>query len=613
MSWTRRWQSAIPLALLLASGMVIAEPVVSTESVVASASGTLARGQQASGPVSLFPPMFDITAERPVRQHRGPELPQLDLPITHSPNASSAVRELGPERAPGTFLLVRRDLLTPILMHSSIAEPSTGGHDRAWLETYNTYAAITLDNGLTRTYLDPDAVFPASPANFASGVCCDQRVTQDSTRDLVFWYLQYSRTFTGNNGVRLAMARGSADLGTNTWTYWNWEASNFGLSGVWIDFPHLQVSANHLYFTSNLFTTSDSTFYGSVIVRIPLDELAAGGAVNYRYLVSSRGSVLAIPGYGALGGRPGVTFMNFASVMTSNSIDVLSWAENSNDLNIRTISGLATTGLTGFTCAAPNGSDPCARANARMQSGWINDTEVGLAWQSAAIGGRTKPFTRVLVLNRSNLTVAAQLDIWSNDLAWLYPAFAVNERGHLVGTINLLGGILHNSVVAVIRDDFTPDIVANGWEGYTIWTGDDSTNSWGDYNGAAPHDRYTNTWRGIGHSRSVASRNPLSFWVGRERDVLLPLTVSRSGSAAASGFVQGSVGGIACGTQCGATLLVGTQVTLTASAPAGVLFSGWSGACSGFGPCSVDMATARNVDAAFITAPNLLVDGFESP
>lgn len=568
----------------------------------------------ARGPSTLFPPFFDIrhaSARGTPTEQRGPALPQLDLPVRLSSNAASVSHDLGSVRAPGTFNLIRRTLLSPISMNSTIAEPSLAGQGRAILETYNTYAAISSDNGQTRSYIDPDNTFPLTPIEFSNGVCCDQRVAQDPTRDLVFWYMQYRQTVGGVNGVRLAMAQGSSDLATNTWTYWNFVPASFGLTGVWIDFPHLQVSANFLYFTSNLFRTSDNSFYGSVIVRVSLDELAASAPINFRYLVSGRGSVMIIPGYGAIGSRPGTNFMNFANVLTSNSIEVTAWPENSNDLNHRTITGLSTTQLTGFSCVAPTGDDPCLRANSRMQSGWLTDTEVGLAWHSAAVGARTKPFTRVLVLSRTNLTVITELDIWSNDVAWLYPAFAVNARGHVAGTINLLGGTVHNSLISVIRDDYTPDIATNGWEGYTIWSGDDSLDTWGDYNGAMAHERYSNTWLGMGHSKSFGFANPVSFWVGRERDVQLPLTVTRSGSAASSGMVQSDLGGVDCGSQCSTNLLVGTVVTLTASVPPNVGFAGWSGSCSGTGPCQLDMASAATVNAEFVALPPLLVDGFE--
>jgi hypothetical protein len=42
-------------------------------------------------------------------------------------------------------------------------------------------------------------------------------------------------------------------------------------------------------------------------------------------------------------------------------------------------------------------------------------------------------------------------------------------------------------------------------------------------------------------------------------------------------------------------------VTLTAAAAAGSSFAGWSGACTGSGPCTVAMTAARSVTATFNT------------
>jgi len=52
----------------------------------------------------------------------------------------------------------------------------------------------------------------------------------------------------------------------------------------------------------------------------------------------------------------------------------------------------------------------------------------------------------------------------------------------------------------------------------------------------------------------------------------------------------------------------GTVVTLTPVPAAGSRFSGWSGACSGTGTCSVTMNAARNVTATFTAAPTTCDD-----
>jgi uncharacterized repeat protein (TIGR02543 family) len=78
------------------------------------------------------------------------------------------------------------------------------------------------------------------------------------------------------------------------------------------------------------------------------------------------------------------------------------------------------------------------------------------------------------------------------------------------------------------------------------------------------------------------------------------LTVTKS--SAAGGTVTSSPSGINCGTSCTsetASFASGTTVTLTATAESGYGFTGWSGACSGTGTCTVTMSNAQNVTATF--------------
>ena len=60
---------------------------------------------------------------------------------------------------------------------------------------------------------------------------------------------------------------------------------------------------------------------------------------------------------------------------------------------------------------------------------------------------------------------------------------------------------------------------------------------------------------------------------------------------------------ISCGSNCSATLGANSSVTLTATATAGSVFAGWTGACSGTGSCTVSMDQVRNVSALFDAAP----------
>jgi hypothetical protein len=83
------------------------------------------------------------------------------------------------------------------------------------------------------------------------------------------------------------------------------------------------------------------------------------------------------------------------------------------------------------------------------------------------------------------------------------------------------------------------------------------------------------------------------------------LTVARSG--AGSGSVAGT--GIACGADCDEVFDFGTEenVELTATPEAGSRFTGWEGACSGTGACSVVMDEDRTVTARFEPVHELTV------
>lgn len=74
-------------------------------------------------------------------------------------------------------------------------------------------------------------------------------------------------------------------------------------------------------------------------------------------------------------------------------------------------------------------------------------------------------------------------------------------------------------------------------------------------------------------------------------------------SAAKEGAGQGSIAsepsGIQCGTDCSESFPLNTVVTLNAVAGPGSVFAGWSGACSGTGPCQVLMNAGKSVTAIF--------------
>ena len=323
------------------------------------------------------------------------------------------------------------------------------------------------------------------------------------------------------------------------------------------------------------------------------------------YLTTSFGSILAVNGAAAEGSRPGRTTMYFAAVASSTSLKVLTWPEANPSPTVSDVTGLASSNVSStYLCTGPDGLNPCTRANARAQTGWITDTELGIMWTSAQNGAaRPYPYTRVAILNPATLAVISQPDIYSTTSAWLYPAVSVNERGHLGGVIDNLGGNLLPTLRALIRDDLSPDPVTSGWETYSVATSTNGTSGrWGDYNGTVPHEKYPRTWLAVGHVQNGNSINSGSqthtLWFGRERDTSPALSVAFAGSG--GGTVTSNPAGLSCGSACSASFALGTQVTLTPSANALSLFTGWSGACTGTGACVVTLDAAKSVTATFI-------------
>ena len=85
------------------------------------------------------------------------------------------------------------------------------------------------------------------------------------------------------------------------------------------------------------------------------------------------------------------------------------------------------------------------------------------------------------------------------------------------------------------------------------------------------------------------------------------VNVAKAGTGA--GTVTSDSGGIDCGVTCSGTYDHGTVVALTAAPASGSTFAGWSGACTGTGPCQVTVSAAKDVTATFTLNPPADADG----
>jgi hypothetical protein len=86
---------------------------------------------------------------------------------------------------------------------------------------------------------------------------------------------------------------------------------------------------------------------------------------------------------------------------------------------------------------------------------------------------------------------------------------------------------------------------------------------------------------------------------------LVGLTVELAGTG--SGMVTSSPPGITCEQDCSEEYERGTEVTLTAGAEPGSVFVGWTGACTGSGPCQLVMDQPAAVTATFLTVGSVRI------
>ncbi len=148
-------------------------------------------------------------------------------------------------------------------------------------------------------------------------------------------------------------------------------------------------------------------------------------------------------------------------------------------------------------------------------------------------------------------------------------------------------------------DVFT-QVSAGGW--HTCGVKSDGTIAcWGynsDGRASPPAGVFTQVSPGLYHTCGIKSDGSVACWGSNEEGQLGPtLTVSKIGD----GTVTSGGDEINCGAACRYTYppLADIEVTLTATPPTGWEFTGWGGACSGAGACTVTMNADKSVIATF--------------
>jgi hypothetical protein len=388
---------------------------------------------------------------------------------------------------------------------SHIAEPHVATDGTRALVVWNWGAARSLDGGQTFEKL----AFEPSPYPF----CCDQLAYYAPSHDLWIWILQYrgEGNVRKRNPIRLAYASGAAFANRDRPVFSTYDLAARDIAGLrqgetidgdaYLDFVRIAATREHLFLTINMFPTVSGAFSGSVVVRVSLDELAARTPRADWHLASRRTTGLTSGATDA---------MYFASHRSTAELTVCRWEDDEANPACRGVTHSAYPDYQSgaYSClrvGAEPTSDWCQRLtdgrpnqDDRPLSGWIADGVIGFSWNAKQDPqhGFPFPFTMVVRIDASALTVVDEPYIWHNDRAFQYAAITPNARGDLGGVALAGGGQHFQTCVALFRARDAPS--ESGWQMEVVEasTSDSVRAVSGDYLGIAPSAPGANTWAG---------------------------------------------------------------------------------------------------------------------
>lgn len=482
-----------------------------------------------------------LTAAELRTQRRAEEMPVLTPhQIQGAPMArrleptSPAVAGAGHMRATTTstpyastdFDYFRAQNVSPGNFNSGTNEPSVANDGNDVLYTGNWYAAESTDSGHSFTYIDPYTLGP-TPALPNGGFCCDQVAIHAPANGITAWGLLYCPTTCGNNPsgdnlIRLAVARNKSDLASGTFDYYDFSAQTFGFpDGDWLDYPHFGVNADYLILSMNVF--NGATFVNSILVKFNLSSFTTG---NWSANWVSTNSPQDFTWTPADNSTDSWAYWAATAYGNGSLIRVYNWPPNTDYTHVSwndfTVSFNSET--KDGSCAAPDGNNWCAFDDSRVKTGGeVGSSTVYFMWDAKQGGGFSYPYVEDASFNVSTgpATSVSASQIWNGSYAWAYPGMGVNGRGALGVSLAIGGGTWgYPGSQFLINDD-----VSGGWVAEFLDQGSHSNTRWGDFltaRAATTGTSIGDTWIATGFTLQDNSGSaetwPSFYWVGRNRD-----------------------------------------------------------------------------------------------
>lgn len=343
---------------------------------------------------------------------------------------------------PSAYTVYRNTVVKPAgALTSNILSTSTSHLGGAAFMVGNFFAASSANDGTTWTYINPFTKFGVIDGGF----CCGQQTISSPAHNLLVWgLLNHYSSATRQNSFVLAPMVGAANVvAANAPKVYALSPQVLGFpAGSQFDSVHLARSNNYLFLSGSVFTSLNS-FLGSIVIRIPFTQLAAGQTLTWNSFTPFEASPRCSSGVDDT--------MYFATHVFTTLLRVYAWPETGNIVSKDIAIGPWYGGMTPMP--SPDQTNFLKRCDNRIATGYHNSREVGFYWTSNSGGAFPNPFVRGVRLDRKNgLAFLADENIWSANDAWAYPAAATNVAGH-VALLCAFGGSVYPGCDVFLRDN----------------------------------------------------------------------------------------------------------------------------------------------------------------
>jgi hypothetical protein len=436
---------------------------------------------------------FKVPGATPESVQKAPKLALAPMtPVTKGP--------------PVSFRLVENRPITgePFLRdtHPYICEPNVATTRQGEsLLVANFFAAYSNDLNKTFGFLDAGTAFPDFKG---SKIFCDQMVHYHPGKDLMVWVIEYVAQGPSPGGIRLAFASGP-EIAKRTYAFLDFPADSFPFPyPMKADFPDMNFSNNYIYINFNLYTRDNEQilhFHGSVVMRIPLDQLATHDRpiAPQFYVMEDVGNLRGVQGCGGV--------MRWVAHTSQATVRVLDWPEDQPPIRREVIVGPWRGQRGEYTALGPDGRNWLGRCDERITTAWQAGEAIGFAWTAAQDEKFRQPHVRVVLLDEETYGVIAEPDIWRPNYAYAYAAACPNANGEVAVSLFYGGGAMFGGGArypshAVGRLLVGKEDQVRRWELVTTAEGKvgPGADEWGDFLTVRPHGPAPKEWVTAGYA-----------------------------------------------------------------------------------------------------------------